>query len=172
MIYWSVMSGNDVVTFPAYTVQITVVIPSCIFWLFFTLATRFSRKGCEIVLRNSSGLFQVKRIVRRTLLFQGRNKNPVINLSQQTIRITLELSGRVSSSIFCQLADAGREGGSAGDWRVSGADVRVHLPVSDPRPADCPAVQGREGAAHHPASSSLQHPQQVQWQHREGLCQT
>lgn len=78
MIYWSVMSENDVVTFPAYTVQITVVIPSCIFWLFFMLATQFSRNGCEIVQRNSSGLFQVKSIVRRTLLFQGWNKNPAI----------------------------------------------------------------------------------------------
>lgn len=37
-----------------------------------------SRKGCELFQRNSSGLFQVKSIVRRTLLFQGRNKNPVI----------------------------------------------------------------------------------------------
>lgn len=42
------------------------------------LATQFSRKGCEIFQRNSSVLFQVKSVVRRTLLFQGWNKNPVI----------------------------------------------------------------------------------------------
>lgn len=61
-----------------------------------------------------------------------------------------------------------RERGFARDRGVPGADVRVHLPVSNPWPPNSSTVQGWKGAAHHPAGPSLQHPGQVQWQHREG----
>lgn len=61
-----------------------------------------------------------------------------------------------------------RKGGSAPDRWVPGADVWVHLPVSDPWPPNSSSLQGREGATYNPTGPSLQHLVQVHRHHREG----
>ncbi|PKK17276.1 ubiquitin specific peptidase 39, partial [Columba livia] len=65
---------------------------------------------------------------------------------------------------------AGRgEGAAPAERRVPGDDGGIHLHVPDAGPAHCPALQGREGAAHHPPGPALQHLGQVQRCHREGV---
>lgn len=74
------------------------------------------------------------------------------------------------TNMFWFLAPRG-EGGIACYRGVPRADVGVHLPVSDPWPPNSPTIQGWKGATYYPSSPSLQHPGQVQWQHREGTIQ-